>query len=89
MSLSYHIHISHIDMNLHTYQLKCLLQDDIRPIIVEPHTSHLECCLHLLGRIGECVEVANGAVFLASDEASFITGHGLVIDGGVSVRGAH
>lgn len=43
--------------------------------------------LHLLGRIGECVEIANGAVFLASDEASFITGHGLVIDGGISVRG--
>jgi NAD(P)-dependent dehydrogenase (short-subunit alcohol dehydrogenase family) len=35
------------------------------------------------------VEIANGAVFLASDEASFITGHGLVIDGGVSIKGAH
>lgn len=44
---------------------------------------------HLVGRIGECKEVANGCVFLTSDEASFITGHGLVIDGGVSVKGPH
>lgn len=44
---------------------------------------------HLVGRIGECVEVANGCVFLASDEASFITGHELVIDGGASVKGPH
>lgn len=44
---------------------------------------------HLVGRIGECVEIANGCVFLTSDEASFITGHGLVIDGGVSINGPH
>jgi NAD(P)-dependent dehydrogenase (short-subunit alcohol dehydrogenase family) len=44
---------------------------------------------HLLGRIGEPVEIANGAVFLASDEASFITGHGLVMDGGFTSQGLH
>lgn len=43
--------------------------------------------VHALKRIGECVEVANGVVFLASDEASFITGHGLAIDGGVATYG--
>lgn len=43
--------------------------------------------IHALKRVGECVEVANGVVFLASDEASFITGHGLAIDGGASVYG--
>jgi NAD(P)-dependent dehydrogenase (short-subunit alcohol dehydrogenase family) len=43
--------------------------------------------IHALKRIGECVDVANGVVFLASDEASFITGHGLAIDGGASVYG--
>jgi NAD(P)-dependent dehydrogenase (short-subunit alcohol dehydrogenase family) len=35
-----------------------------------------------LGRFGKPVEVANAALFLASDEASFVTGHALVVDGG-------
>ena len=32
--------------------------------------------------MGEPEEFANAAVFLASDEASFVTGHSLVVDGG-------
>lgn len=35
-----------------------------------------------LGRVGKPEEVAYGALFLASDEASFVTGSDLVIDGG-------
>src|SRR5207248_6703731 len=35
-----------------------------------------------LRRLGQPIEVAYGVLFLASDEASFITGTELVIDGG-------
>ncbi len=38
-----------------------------------------------LGRMGEAVEVANVYLFLASDEASFVTGQVLGVDGGLVI----
>jgi len=38
--------------------------------------------LHPVGRLGVADDIANGIVFLASDDASFMTGAGLVMDGG-------
>lgn len=38
--------------------------------------------LHPIGRLGEPIEVARAVLFLASDDASFITGITLPIDGG-------
>jgi len=42
--------------------------------------------LHMLNRLGEPREVANAALFLASDESSFITAAHLMVDGGYTAR---
>ncbi|MDR2133176.1 MAG: glucose 1-dehydrogenase [Clostridiales Family XIII bacterium] len=39
----------------------------------------------VMHRLGKPSEVANAALFLASDEASFITGHAIPVDGGMSL----
>jgi 3-oxoacyl-[acyl-carrier protein] reductase len=35
-----------------------------------------------LGRLGEADEIGNAALFLATDEAAYITGQALAVDGG-------
>ena len=42
--------------------------------------------LHPMGRLGEPQEIANAALFFVSDEASFITGACVPIDGGYTAQ---
>jgi NAD(P)-dependent dehydrogenase (short-subunit alcohol dehydrogenase family) len=42
--------------------------------------------LHPLGHIGEPDDIAWAVVYLASDEAKFVTGAELVVDGGYTAR---
>lgn len=41
---------------------------------------------HPIGRLGESLDIANGVVFLASDESAFMTGSELVVDGGYTAQ---
>lgn len=43
--------------------------------------------MHPIGRVGKIREVANVCLFLASDEASFVTGSNYEVDGGLSSKG--
>src|SRR5690606_22162267 len=53
--------------------LLSLLDDATRQALIQ---------LHPIGRLGRPEEVANAALFLMSDEASFVTGTTLMVDGG-------
>jgi 3(or 17)beta-hydroxysteroid dehydrogenase len=46
----------------------------------------LSASRHPMGRIGEASEVANTILFLASDEAAFITGASIAVDGGYTAQ---
>ena len=47
--------------------------------------SHRSPTRSPLGRIGDAEEVAEVIAFLCSDAASYVTGHTIVVDGGLSL----
>ncbi len=63
-----------------------LVRTDFAKVLVDNFGDQLEQGLPLK-RLGEPDDIANLAVFLASDKASWITGETFVIDGGAGVRG--
>jgi NAD(P)-dependent dehydrogenase (short-subunit alcohol dehydrogenase family) len=70
-------------------RVNCVCPGFVRTPLTAALTSDPDRCrrltaLHPLGRLGEAGDVANAIVFLSSEEASWITGHALVVDGGFS-----
>jgi NAD(P)-dependent dehydrogenase (short-subunit alcohol dehydrogenase family) len=41
---------------------------------------------HPIGRMGEAEEIARAVVFLSSDDAAFVIGHSMAVDGGFTAR---
>ena len=75
------------DMASKNVRVNCLCPGYVETNLTESLTSNESIYqqlknLHPMGRLGRPEEIANAALFLASDEASFITGSSLVIDGG-------
>lgn len=72
-----------------TIAVNCIAPGIIRTSAVErlpPETVEGFRQRTLLGRLGEPAEIASAALFLASDQASYITGETLAVSGGIPAR---
>ena len=58
-----------------------LVKTDMARALWEPNEARIGASMPL-GRLGEPADIANAALFLASDMASWITGQTIVVDGG-------
>ncbi len=54
-------------------------------LFADPERRRRLVAMHPLGRLGKVEDIANAVVFLASDEASWITGQALAVDGGFTI----
>ena len=57
----------------------------VETVIQDPSVEPALIALHPIGRIGTADEVANAVLWLCSDDASFVLGHALAVDGGYVV----
>lgn len=82
-----------IDLAAHNIRVNCISPGSIlpqaAPMLGEPGTPLWDAWhkAYLVRRPGLADDVANAALFLASDEAAYITGEDILVDGGLCVAG--
>ncbi len=79
-----------LDLAPHGIRVNAILPGLIRtpatePFVGDPEHNKLSLQKILLGRFGEPEEIASVALFLASDESSYMTGSWLLVDGGQTI----
>ena len=76
-----------VDLARENIRVNCLcpgfVETDLtKSLTDDPATREMLESRHPLGRLGRPEEVAHAALYLASDEASYVTGAALTVDGG-------
>jgi len=80
-----------IDLASDNIRVNCICPGYIRTPLTQPLTDDAEAVRflegrHPMGRLGRPEEIAYAALFLASDESSFVTGAPLIADGGYTAQ---
>ena len=58
----------------------------VQRMMADPAALQANLRAHAMGRLGRPEEIANVAAWLASEEASFVTGEAIVVDGGLRAQ---
>jgi|TARA_B110000263_G_scaffold4932_1_gene4186 NAD(P)-dependent dehydrogenase (short-subunit alcohol dehydrogenase family) len=75
-----------LDLGPYGVRVNCLVPGFIDTYGASEEVREKQGAIVPLGRMGEAADLAGSAVFLASSDAAYITGHRIVIDGGVLVQ---